>query len=229
MGNLDEVIRIVLVDDENLVRAGLRMIIESDPRIEVVGECADGRAAVSLVASLAPDLVLMDIRMPVMDGLLASEAILRANPGQKILVLTTFNTDEMVLTALKAGASGFLLKDTPPADLMNAINQVAAGRTVLSESVTKQLISVAGSRPESSRRNLALEKLAVLTGREREIAVAMARGYSNQEIAQQLFISLATVKTHIGRVLEKLGMDNRVQVALCVFESEAGWAEASNP
>ncbi len=221
MGNVDEAIRIVLVDDEHLVRAGLRMIIESDPRIEVVGECADGRAAVSLVASLVPDLVLMDIRMPVMDGLAASEAILRADPGQKILVLTTFNTDEMVLTALKTGASGFLLKDTPPAELMEAINQVAAGRTMLSESVTKQLISVAGSRPGFSRRNAALERLAVLTGREREIAAAIARGCSNHEIAQELFISLATVKTHIGRVLEKLDAQNRVQVALCVFESEA--------
>lgn len=212
--------RIVLVDDENLVRAGLRMILESDPRIDVVGECADGRSAVSMVAELSPDLVLMDIRMPVMDGLAASEAILRASPEQKILVLTTFNTDDMVLSALRMGASGFLLKDTPPAELMEAINQVAAGRTMLSESVTRQLIAVAGSRPESTRRNAALERLAVLTEREREIAAAMARGSSNQEIAEELFISLATVKTHIGRVLDKLDADNRVQVALCVFESE---------
>jgi DNA-binding NarL/FixJ family response regulator len=221
MGTVGVSIRIVLVDDENLVRAGLRMILESDPRIDVVGECADGRSAVAMVGSLAPDLVLMDIRMPVMDGLVASEAILQANPEQKILVLTTFNTDDMVLSALKMGASGFLLKDTPPAELMDAINQVAAGRTTLSEAVTKQLIAVAGSRPESTRRNAARERLAVLTEREREIAAAMARGSSNQEIADELFISLATVKTHIGRVLEKLDAANRVQVALCVFESEA--------
>lgn len=221
MGNIGESIRILLVDDENLVRAGLRMILESDPRIDVVGECADGRSAVSMVEELAPDLVLMDIRMPVMDGLAASEAILQADPEQKILVLTTFNTDDMVLSALKMGASGFLLKDTPPAELMEAINQVAAGRTMLSESVTKQLIAVAGARPASTRRNAARERLAVLTEREREIAAAMARGSSNQEIAEELFISLATVKTHIGRVLEKLDADNRVQVALCVFESEA--------
>lgn len=220
MGTVGESMRIVLVDDENLVRAGLRMILESDPRIDVVGECADGRSAVSMVAELSPDLVLMDIRMPVMDGLAASEAILRASPEQKILVLTTFNTDDMVLSALRMGASGFLLKDTPPAELMEAINQVAAGRTMLSESVTRQLIAVAGSRPESTRRNAALERLAVLTEREREIAAAMARGSSNQEIAEELFISLATVKTHIGRVLDKLDADNRVQVALCVFESE---------
>ncbi|GAA3326754.1 response regulator [Paeniglutamicibacter sulfureus] len=220
MGTVGESIRIMLVDDENLVRAGLRMILESDPRIDVVGECADGRSAVSMVAELSPDLVLMDIRMPVMDGLAASEAILRASPEQKILVLTTFNTDDMVLSALRMGASGFLLKDTPPAELMEAINQVAAGRTMLSESVTRQLIAVAGSRPESTRRNAALERLAVLTEREREIAAAMARGSSNQEIAEELFISLATVKTHIGRVLDKLDADNRVQVALCVFESE---------
>ncbi|MCV9995844.1 response regulator transcription factor [Paeniglutamicibacter sp. ZC-3] len=220
MGTVGESIRIVLVDDENLVRAGLRMILESDPRIDVVGECADGRSAVSMVAELSPDLVLMDIRMPVMDGLTASEALLRASPEQKILVLTTFNTDDMVLSALRMGASGFLLKDTPPAELMEAINQVAAGRTMLSESVTRQLIAVAGSRPESTRRNAALERLAVLTEREREIAAAMARGSSNQEIAEELFISLATVKTHIGRVLDKLDADNRVQVALCVFESE---------
>ncbi|KAA0979371.1 response regulator transcription factor [Paeniglutamicibacter gangotriensis] len=222
MGNLDTSIRIVLVDDENLVRAGLRMILESDPRIEVVGECADGRTAVERVDELAPDLVLMDIRMPVMDGLEASQAILKTRPDQKILILTTFNTDEMVLTALKAGVSGFLLKDTPPAELMEAINQVAAGRTMLSESVTKQLIAVAGSRPEGSRRQAALEKLGVLTEREREIAAAIARGYANQEIAGKLFISLATVKTHIGRVLEKLDMENRVQVAMCVFEAESG-------
>ncbi|WP_372342952.1 response regulator [Paeniglutamicibacter sp. ZC-3] len=220
LGTVGESIRIVLVDDENLVRAGLRMILESDPRIDVVGECADGRSAVSMVAELSPDLVLMDIRMPVMDGLTASEALLRASPEQKILVLTTFNTDDMVLSALRMGASGFLLKDTPPAELMEAINQVAAGRTMLSESVTRQLIAVAGSRPESTRRNAALERLAVLTEREREIAAAMARGSSNQEIAEELFISLATVKTHIGRVLDKLDADNRVQVALCVFESE---------
>ena len=221
MGNIGESIRILLVDDENLVRAGLRMILESDPRIDVVGECADGRSAVSMVKELAPDLVLMDIRMPVMDGLAASEEILQGRPSQKILVLTTFNTDDMVLSALKMGASGFLLKDTPPAELMDAINQVAAGRTMLSESVTKQLIAVAGSRPASTRRNAARERLAVLTEREREIAAAMARGSSNQEIAEELFISLATVKTHIGRVLDKLDADNRVQVALCVFESEA--------
>nr|WP_245325776.1 response regulator transcription factor [Paeniglutamicibacter terrestris] len=209
-----------MVDDENLVRVGLRMILESDPNITVVGECADGREAVRMVASLAPDLVLMDIRMPIMDGLESSAEILRQNVEQKILILTTFNTDDMVLSALKLGVSGFLLKDTPPLDLMSAVGQVAAGKTMLSESVTKQLINVAGSRQPSSRRAEALERLELLTEREREIAVAMARGHSNPEIASTLFISLATVKTHVGRVLEKLNMDNRVQVALCVFESE---------
>ncbi|ASN40817.1 response regulator [Paeniglutamicibacter terrestris] len=220
MVNPNESIRIVLVDDENLVRVGLRMILESDPNITVVGECADGREAVRMVASLAPDLVLMDIRMPIMDGLESSAEILRQNVEQKILILTTFNTDDMVLSALKLGVSGFLLKDTPPLDLMSAVGQVAAGKTMLSESVTKQLINVAGSRQPSSRRAEALERLELLTEREREIAVAMARGHSNPEIASTLFISLATVKTHVGRVLEKLNMDNRVQVALCVFESE---------
>lgn len=220
MVNPNESIRIVLVDDENLVRVGLRMILESDPNITVVGECADGREAVRMVASLAPDLVLMDIRMPIMDGLESSAEILRQNVEQKILILTTFNTDDMVLSALQLGVSGFLLKDTPPLDLMSAVGQVAAGKTMLSESVTKQLINVAGSRQSSSRRAEALERLELLTEREREIAVAMARGHSNPEIASTLFISLATVKTHVGRVLEKLNMDNRVQVALCVFESE---------
>ncbi|QXQ10329.1 response regulator transcription factor [Paeniglutamicibacter sp. Y32M11] len=220
MVNPSASIRIVLVDDENLVRVGLRMILESDPNITVVGECADGREAVRMVASLAPDLVLMDIRMPIMDGLESSAEILRQNVEQKILILTTFNTDDMVLSALKLGVSGFLLKDTPPLDLMSAVGQVAAGKTMLSESVTKQLINVAGSRQPSSRRAEALERLELLTEREREIAVAMARGHSNPEIASKLFISLATVKTHVGRVLEKLDTDNRVQVALCVFESE---------
>lgn len=221
MEQIEQRVKVLLVDDENLVRVGLRMILEGDPKIQVVGECSNGREALRAVETLSPDLVIMDIRMPVMDGLEASAELLARDPGLKILVLTTFNTDQMVLTALKAGASGFLLKDTPPVDLVAAIHRVASGHTVLSELVTRQLIAVANLNPENARRSDALEKLARLTDREREIARAMARGLSNTEIAGALFISLATVKTHIGRVLEKLDMDNRVQVALCVYESES--------
>lgn len=221
MGEIVKRVRILLVDDENLVRVGLRMILEGDRRIEVVGECTNGRDALEAVSTLAPDLVLMDIRMPFMDGLEASEKLLTGDPELKILVLTTFNTDQMVLTALKSGVSGFLLKDTPPAELVASIHRVASGHTVLSEVVTKQLIAAASPIPEDSRKRAALEKLSCLTEREREIASAMARGLANAEIAESMFISLATVKTHIGRVLEKLNLDNRVQVALCVYESES--------
>lgn len=221
MGEIVQRVRILLVDDENLVRVGLRMILEGDPLIEVVGECTNGRDAIESVSTLAPDLVLMDIRMPLMDGLEASEKLLTRDRELKILMLTTFNTDQMVLTALKTGVSGFLLKDTPPAELVASIHRVASGHTVLSEAVTKQLIAAASPVPDDSRKRAALEKLARLTDREREIAFAMARGLANAEIAESMFISLATVKTHIGRVLEKLDLDNRVQVALCVYESES--------
>lgn len=213
-------IRVLLVDDENLVRAGLRMILEGDPGIEIVGECSDGLESLAAVARLDPDLVLMDIRMPKMDGITASRRLLEERPERKILVLTTFDVDEMVFTALKMGVSGFLLKDTVPAELVSAIHAVAGGRTMLSESVTRTLIEAAGTTTPNARRLGALEKLGQLTEREREIATAMARGLSNPEIAEQLFISLSTVKTHIGRVLEKLGAENRVQVAICIYESE---------
>lgn len=221
MEQIDQRVKILLVDDENLVRVGLRMILEGDPSIQVVGECSNGREALEAVATLSPELVLMDIRMPIMDGLEASAHLLGRDPELKILVLTTFNTDQMVLTALKAGVSGFLLKDTPPAELVAAIHRVTSGHTVLSEQVTKQLIAAASQHPADSRKVLATEKLERLTEREREIAGAMARGLSNAEIANAMFISLATVKTHIGRVLEKLDLGNRVQVALCVYESES--------
>ncbi|GAA1499218.1 response regulator [Paeniglutamicibacter kerguelensis] len=213
-------IRVLLVDDENLVRVGLRMILEGDPGIEIVGECSDGMEALSAVRILNPDLVLMDIRMPRMDGISASQRLLEHRPDLKILVLTTFDVDEMVFTALKMGVSGFLLKDTVPTELVSAIHAVAGGRTMLSESVTRTLIDAASPTPPNARRLGALEKLGQLTEREREIATAIARGLSNSEIAEQLFISLSTVKTHIGRVLEKLDAENRVQVAICVYESE---------
>ena len=221
MAEVKQRVRVLLVDDENLVRAGLRMILEGDPGIEIVGECSDGIESIAAVNRLDPDLVLMDIRMPRMDGISASQRLLEQHPDLKILVLTTFEVDEMVFTALKMGVSGFLLKDTVPAELVSAIHAVAGGRTTLSESVTRTLIDAAGSTPPNARRIGALEKLGQLTEREREIATAIARGLSNSEIAEQLFISLSTVKTHIGRVLEKLDAENRVQVAIWVYESEA--------
>lgn len=208
--------RVLLVDDESLVRAGLRMILEGSANIEVVGEAANGREAIAAVREVHPDVVLMDIRMPVMDGLAATELLLAEHPDLKILVLTTFDTDEFVLNALRRGASGFLLKDTRPAELVDAVLQVAAGRIMLSPSVTKQLVAAVGISTGTERQSAAARKLQRLTAREREIASAIAQGLSNTEIADHFFVSISTVKTHIGRILDKLAVDNRVQIAICV-------------
>lgn len=221
MAEVGQRVRVMLVDDERLVRAGLRMILEGDPGIEIVGECSDGVEALEAAPRLCPDVVLMDIRMPRMDGISASQHLMERHPKIKILVLTTFDVDEMVLTALKMGVSGFLLKDTVPAELVGAIHSVAEGRTTLSESVTRTLINAVHLSAPNARRCSAQEKLEQLTEREHEIALAIARGKSNSEIAEILFISLSTVKTHIGRVLEKLGAENRVQVAICVHDAES--------
>jgi len=217
-----DVIRVALVDDEALVRAGLRLILGGDRTIEVVGEASDGIDAAALIARTRPDVVLMDIRMPRLDGLEATRLALASDPSLKIIVLTTFDTDETVLTALRLGASGFLLKDTPPPDLVEAVRLVASGRSMLSPSVTEQLISAVARQPHAAHRASARERLATLTGREHEVALELARGSSNGAIAETLFLSVATVKTHLGRVFDKLGAENRVQVAMVVRDADIG-------
>lgn len=216
MEELKTPLRVLLVDDETLVRVGLRLILEGDTGIEIVGECGDGIQALDAVTATAPDLVLMDIRMPVLDGLEACRILLERDPGLRILILTTFDADDMVLRALSIGAAGFLLKDTPPAELVAAIHQAAAGRPMLSPSVTRQLIDALTLGVPDAGQLAARERIARLTGREAEIARSIAEGLSNAEIAALHFISLSTVKTHIGRIMEKLPADNRVQIALCL-------------
>ncbi|MDV5149244.1 response regulator transcription factor [Streptomyces sp. SBC-4] len=218
-------IRLIIVDDDPLVRAGLTLMLGGADDLEIVGEGADGREVPELVDRLAPDVVLMDIRMPHVDGLTATER-LRALPGApEVVVLTTFHADEQVLRALRAGAAGFVLKDTPPAEIVAAVRRVAAGDPVLSPAVTRQLMThVAGEadrpdRREESRRAALTARLAELAVREREVAVAVGRGRSNAEIAAELYMSVPTVKTHVSRVLAKLGLNNRVQIALLVHDA----------
>jgi len=211
-------VSVLLVDDDALVRSALRLILGGDPAITVVGEACDGQEGVALVESLRPDVVLMDIRMPRLDGLAATERALALQPDLVVVVLTTFDTDDMVLSALRLGARGFLLKDTPPAELVAAVRAAAAGQPILSPSVTGQLIAaVAASGPRQDAE--ARARLATLTEREHEVALAVARGQSNAEIAASLFMSVATVKSHVGRLFGKLGVENRVQVAICVHEA----------
>ncbi|MFJ5709143.1 MULTISPECIES: response regulator transcription factor [unclassified Streptomyces] len=213
-------IRLLLVDDDPLVRAGLTLMLGGDDAVEIVGEGSDGSEVPDLVARLAPDVVLMDIRMPHVDGLTATER-LRARPGApEVIVLTTFHADEQVLRALRAGAAGFVLKDTPPAEIVAAVRRVAAGDPVLSPAVTRQLMSHVAGRPEARpRRAGAAERLGGLADREREVAVAVGRGASNAEIAAELYMSVPTVKTYVSRLLAKLGLNNRVQIALLVHDA----------
>ncbi|MDT0211967.1 MULTISPECIES: response regulator transcription factor [unclassified Curtobacterium] len=234
MDGVSAPIRVVLVDDDHLVRAGLRLLLSGDDGIEVVGEAGDGLEAEGVIASAAPDVVLMDIRMPRCDGLVATERELRKQPELAVLVLTTFQDDDLVLGALQRGARGFLLKDTPPHDLVHAVRTVAAGRSILSPSVLDRVIAVAASAPTGTGRGTAAVAtaaadgaaeralLASLTDRETEVALAVAAGASNAQVAADLFVSLATVKTHVGHVYEKFGVDNRVQLALVVHAARRG-------
>lgn len=208
---------VVLVDDDPLVRAGLAMMLGGDAAIRIIGEAENGRVGADLIARERPDVALMDIRMPVMDGLAAVREVTAAGSATRVIVLTTFDADDMVLTALRDGAAGFLLKDTPPADLVAAVHRVARGEPMLSPSVTSQLIraAVQGRGESDDARELA----AALTEREREVAVALARGLSNAEIASELFMGVATVKTHIGHLFTKLGAANRVQLARRIHDA----------
>jgi DNA-binding NarL/FixJ family response regulator len=213
-------IKLLLVDDDPLVRAGLSFMMGGADDIEIVGEAADGTQVAGLVGELRPDVVLMDIRMPTMDGLAATEALRKRPDAPEVIVLTTFHADEQVLRALRAGAAGFVLKDTPPAEIVAAVRAVAAGEPVLSPTVTQQLITqVTGVDPQQGRRQKALERLALLGEREREVAVAVGRGASNADIAAQLYLSVATVKAHVSRVLTKLDLNNRVQIALLAHDA----------
>jgi DNA-binding NarL/FixJ family response regulator len=214
-------IRVLLVDDQALVRAGFRMILDAETEIQVVGEATDGREAIDQARALRPDVVLMDIRMPELDGLEATRRILAAvdgDGGPKILMLTTFDLDEYVYEALRAGASGFLLKDTPPEQLVAAIHVIAEGDALLSPAVTKRVIGefVRGGGPKPEAQFPRLEDLTV---REREVLKLIARGLSNAEIAKELFVSETTVKTHVARILMKLGLRDRVQAVVLAYEA----------
>lgn len=212
-------IRVLLVDDDPLVRAGLSFMMGGAGDIEIVGEAGDGGEVEALVDRTRPDVVLMDIRMPAVDGLTATER-LRARPdAPQVVVLTTFHADEQVLRALRAGAAGFVLKDTPPAEILDAVRRVAGGDPVLSPTVTRQLMAHAAGAAADTRRSRARERLAGLGEREREVAVAVGRGLSNAEIAAGLYMSVATVKAHVSRVLAKLGLNNRVQIALLAYDA----------
>ncbi|GLY84430.1 response regulator [Actinoallomurus iriomotensis] len=210
-------IRLVIVDDDPMVRTGLRLILGGEPDLEIVGEAGDGREAVHVIDDLKPDLVLMDIRMPVQDGLATTELLVTRPAPPRILVLTTFDADDMVLRALELGAAGFLLKDTSPPKMVEAVRNVANGEPALSPSVTRQLIAAA-TRNDLPRTH-ARRELARLTDREREVAVEVARGSSNAEIAQRLYMSVATVKANITRIFAKLQTDNRVHVAMKVRDA----------
>lgn len=206
-------IKVVLVDDDVLIREGLRLIIEQESDLEVAGQAADGKEAMAMVDRLQPDVVLMDIRMPVMDGLAATAAITRASDA-RVIILTTFELDEYVFEALRAGASGFLLKRTPPEQLLEAIRVVAAGEALLAPSVTKKLIEAFAARPQ--REAKAVESL---TAREREVLRGIGRGLSNQDLAEELFISDNTVKTHVKRVFLKIGARDRAQAVVIAYEA----------
>jgi DNA-binding NarL/FixJ family response regulator len=217
-GSRAGVIRVLLVDDQELVRAGLRMILQPEDTIEVVGEAADGLQAVAEVARLEPDVVLMDIRMPNVDGIDATARIVRASPATRVVILTTFDLDEYVYRALQAGASGFLLKDAPPSELVAALGVVARGDAMLAPAVTRRLVDEFANRRRNGEHPDA-DRIASLTERESEVFALIARGYSNTEIAAQLFLGENTVKTHVGSVFGKLGVRDRVSAVVLAYEA----------
>ena len=215
-------VRVLLVDDQSLLRMGFRMVLEAEDDIEVVGEAADGASALSMVRAMKPDVVLMDVRMPGMDGIEATAKVVAEHPASRVLILTTFDLDEYAFAGLRAGASGFLLKDTRPADLAAAIRTVAAGDAVVSPRVTKRMLALfATQMPSAATADGAAgdERLARLTTREAEVFQLLARGLSNAEIADELVVSETTVKTHVGSILAKLGVRDRVQAVVLAYET----------
>ena len=210
------VTRLLIVDDDPLVRSALTFMLGGQHDLEVVGEAGDGREGVTRAAELKPDVVLMDIRMPRLNGLDATRRLLASDDPPRVIVLTTFDADEYVVEALAAGADGFLLKDTPPPEVVDAIRKVAQGDPMLSPAVTRSLIRRVAT---STRLPAAVARLAELTDREREVALAVGRGLSNAEIAAQLYLSVPTVKAHVSRLFDKLDVTNRVQIAMCVHDA----------
>ncbi|MCL2453933.1 MAG: response regulator transcription factor [Micrococcales bacterium] len=212
-------VRVLLVDDQPLIRMGFRLVLDVEPDLEVVGEAGDGDAALTQVAALRPDVVLMDVRMPRMNGIEATARLLTAEPTTKVLILTTFDLDEYAFGALRAGASGFLLKDARPTELVEAIRTVARGDAVVAPRVTRRMLEIFADQLPVAGAGAEDLRLTCLTAREREVLVVVAEGLSNAEIAQRLFLSEATVKTHVGHVLEKLGVRDRVQAVVVAYET----------
>lgn len=214
-------VRVVLADDQALMRMGFRMVLDAEEDIEVVGEASDGTSAIAQARGLRPDVILMDVRMPGMNGIEATEQIVAQCPGTRVLILTTFDLDEYAFAGLRAGASGFLLKDTRPAELAEAIRTVASGEAVVSPRVTQRMLEMFASRlPQDAAEPQAEDpRIASLTPREREILVLIGQGMSNQEIADHLYLSATTVKTHVGNVLAKLDVRDRVQAVVVAYET----------
>jgi len=211
-------VRVLIVDDDKLMRAGLRAVFSSDERIEVIGEAGDGRAGISSARRLKPDVVLMDVRMPEMDGISATRELLDSSPDVRVVIVTTFEEDDYVFGALAAGASGFLLKRTGPEELIEAIHTVAAGEALLSPSVTRRVIERMAREPGPGTLD-GERRLEELTSREREVLELIARGLTNAEIAEQLVIEESTVKTHVKRILMKLDLRDRVQAVILAYET----------
>ncbi len=209
-------IRVLIADDQALIRGGFRLILDAQDDIEVAGEAIDGRDALEQYRRLSPDVVVMDVRMPAMDGIEATRRLTSSEPPARVLILTTFDLDEYVYEALRAGASGFLLKDRPPEELVAAVRVVAEGEALLAPSVTRRLIHEFASKPEPKA---PAPELGELTEREHEVLVLMARGLSNAEIASELFLAHTTVKTHVGHVLQKLRLRDRAQAVVVAYES----------
>lgn len=212
-------VRVLLVDDQPLIRMGFRLVLDAEDDLEVVGEAGDGDAALTQVVALRPDVVLMDVRMPRMNGIDATACVLARHPDTKVLILTTFDLDEYAFGALRAGASGFLLKDARPAELAEAIRTVARGDAVVAPRVTRRMLEIFADRLPVPGHDDQDPRLADLTARERQVLVAVAEGLSNAEIAGCLFLSEATVKTHVGHILDKLGVRDRVQAVVAAYET----------